>query len=75
MPIRTETDRVASAMRGISGERMLELRTRSTKLADLVLELAEAVDHAAEDIGGARPQLTILREAVAEAQRIKAASR
>lgn len=41
------------------------------KLCALVLELAEAVDNAHEDIGGSRPQLTILREAVAEAQRIK----
>lgn len=44
------------------------------KLAMLVLELAEAVDNAAHDIGGSRPQLTILREAVVEAHRIKAAA-
>ena len=42
-------------------------------LATLVLELAEAVDNAVADIGGSRPQLTILREAVVEAVRIKAA--
>lgn len=44
------------------------------KLADLVLELAEAVENAVNDIGGSRPQLTILREAVVEAQRVKGAA-
>src|SRR4051812_22342399 len=34
------------------------------KLALLVLELADAVENAADDIGGSRPQLDILREAV-----------
>lgn len=33
-------------------------------LAQLVLELAEAVDNTADDIGGSRPQLDILRDAV-----------
>lgn len=33
-------------------------------LAKLVLELAEAVDNAVDDIGGSRPQLDILRDAV-----------
>lgn len=41
------------------------------QLADLVLELAAAVDNAAEDIGGSRPQLTILREAVEIATALK----
>jgi hypothetical protein len=39
-------------------------------LTTLVLELADAVDRAAEDIGGSRDQLTILREAVKVAQSI-----
>lgn len=39
----------------------------TNKLAALVMELAEAVDNAAHDIGGSRPQLDILREAVQEA--------
>lgn len=39
-------------------------------LARLVLELAEAVDNAAEDIGGSRPQLEILQEMVKEAVKI-----
>lgn len=43
----------------------------AAKLCDLVLELAQAVDNAHEDIGGSRPQLTILREAVAEARKVK----
>lgn len=42
------------------------------RLAALVLELAEAVDNAAADIGGSRPQLDILREAVAIAHGITA---
>lgn len=42
------------------------------RLADLVLELAEAVDNAAEDIGGSRPQLDILREAVQVATQVRA---
>lgn len=41
------------------------------KLCYLVLELAAAVDNAAEDIGGSRPQLTILREAVEIATALK----
>ena len=41
------------------------------RLAALVLELAEAVDNAAADIGGSRPQLDILREAVQLAERLK----
>lgn len=45
-------------------------RDRSHQLAKLVLELADAVDNAAEDIGGSRPQLTILREAVVVAEAI-----
>lgn len=39
-----------------------------SKLAELVLELAEAVDNARDDIGGSRGQLDILREAVQVAQ-------
>ena len=46
----------------------------SIKLATLVLELAEAVDNAAEDIGGSRPQLDILREAVQVAERLEKSS-
>lgn len=37
---------------------------KATQLAKLVLELAEAVDNAAADIGGSRSQIVILREAV-----------
>lgn len=44
---------------------------RRRRLAALVLELADAVEGAAQDIGGHRPQLTILREAVVEARRVK----
>jgi hypothetical protein len=44
------------------------------QLAALVLELADAVDAAALDIGGHRPQLDILREAVAFAQKLKGAA-
>lgn len=42
-----------------------------SKLATLVLELAAAVDNAADDVGGSRPQLTILREAVQEAHAVQ----
>jgi hypothetical protein len=45
----------------------------AVRLADLVLELAEAVDNAADDIGGSRPQLEILREAVQAAKALKEA--
>lgn len=50
-----------------------ELLARSSepsRLADLVLELADAVDNAADDVGGSRPQLDILRDAVKEAQQV-----
>lgn len=40
------------------------------ELAKLVMELAEAVDNAAEDVGGSRSQLIILREAVQVAERM-----
>jgi len=39
----------------------------TTKISTLVLELAEAVDNAANDIGGSRGQLDILKDAVQEA--------
>lgn len=42
----------------------IDVRAHAEKLAALVLELAEAVDNAASDIGGSRSQLDILREAV-----------
>jgi hypothetical protein len=45
--------------------------TEHERLAKLVLELAEACDNAAADIGGSRPQLDILREATALAERFK----
>lgn len=51
----------------------MQREVRQRDLATLVLELADAVENAINDIGGSRPQLTILREAVAYAQRIKAA--
>ena len=41
------------------------------RLTALVLELAEAVDNAAADIGGSRPQLDILHEAVQLAERLQ----
>lgn len=41
---------------------------KASRLSALVLELAEAVDNAAADIGGSRPQLDILRDAVSVAQ-------
>lgn len=44
------------------------------RLASLVLELSEAVDNAAADIGGSRPQLDILREAVEAATVVNALS-
>lgn len=41
-----------------------EEKQKRARLSALVLELAEAVDNAANDIGGSRAQLDILREAV-----------
>lgn len=52
----------------------MQSEVKQRTLAALVLELAEAVDNAHDDIGGSRPQLTILREAVAEARRVRSAS-
>lgn len=57
-----------------AADAILALPAGQKKLADLVLKLADAVDNAMHDIGGSRPQLTILREAVAYAQSIKAAT-
>lgn len=39
-------------------------RAKGARLRALVLELAAAVENAADDIGGSRAQLDILREAV-----------
>lgn len=51
-----------------SKAKILELEQRVKVLAGFVIELAEAVDNARDDIGGSRPQLDILRDAVAVAQ-------
>ena len=48
-----------------------QLLEQARALAQLVLELAEAVDNAAADIGGSRPQLDILREAVQAAVKVQ----
>lgn len=58
----------AAALKGAK----LQATKNAKALAKLVLELAEAVDNAANDIGGSRPQLDILREAVQVAGRIGA---
>jgi uncharacterized protein YlxW (UPF0749 family) len=65
---RKEVNRLQKEVASLHAENA-DLRT----LANLVLELADAVDNAAEDIGGSRPQLDILREAVALADSIDAA--
>lgn len=46
-------------------------RDAAIHLGKLIYELAEAVDNAQQDIGGSRPQLTILRDAVRIATSIK----
>lgn len=50
---------------------LLEPSPLAAQLATLVLELAEAVDNTAEDIGGSRPQIDILRDAMKVATKIK----
>lgn len=52
-------------------KRVISSLDAAGKLCDLVLELAEAVDNAAANIGGSRPQITILREAVKVATALK----
>ncbi len=59
-----ESDKELSRLRAENAELRAEAE-RFRKLTNLVLELADAIDGAAYDVGGHRPQADILQEAIA----------
>jgi hypothetical protein len=61
------TEQSAKEIADLRNRLAAEQALRNT-VNNFVLELAEAVDNAHEDIGGSRPQLDILRDAVQSAQ-------